>query len=118
PPQIQGNPQVPYPVGAEGDTEVLLTLTIQKDGIVKSVEVAQGQEPFATAAKEAAMHFRFRPGTRNGEPVAARIRFAVAFHQTKVETPAPEEPAQQQTPQAEPGKPAPAIAKPKPKTPE
>jgi len=116
PPQIQGNPEVPYPAGAEGDAEVLLILTIQKDGTVKSVEVAQGQEPFASAAKEAAIYFRFQPGTRNGDPVAARIRFAVTFRQTKVETPAPEEPPPQQTPKADATKPTPGAAPPKPKT--
>lgn len=115
PPQIQGSPEVPYPVGAQGDAEVLLVLTIQKDGTVKAVEVAQGQEPFATAAKDAAMHFQFQPGTRNGEPVAARIRFAVTFHQTKVEIPAPEEPSDPSaSPMAGAGDPAPKPTKPPP----
>lgn len=99
PPQIQGSPEVAYPVGGVGDAEVILALTVQKDGSVKAVEVVQGNEPFASAAKNAAMSFRFQPGTRNGEPVAAKIRFAVTFKQTKVETPVPEEP---ETPSANP----------------
>ncbi|HRI72578.1 MAG TPA: TonB-dependent receptor, partial [Polyangium sp.] len=92
PPQIQGTPEAAYPAGGQGDAEVILVITVQKDGSVGQVEVAQGKEPFATAAKEAATKFRFTPGTRNGDPVAAKIRFAVSFHQTRVETPAAEEP--------------------------
>jgi len=118
PPQIQGSPEVAYPVGGVGDAEVILALTVQKDGSVKAVDVVQGNEPFASAAKNAAMAFRFQPGTRDGEPVAAKIRFAVTFKQTKVETPVPEEP---ETPSANPQNPEskkPGEVKPKPAKPD
>lgn len=105
PPQIDGSPEVAYPEGAKGDAEVILVLTVQKDGTVKTAEASQGEEPFASAAQKAALNFRFRPATRNGEPVAARIRFAVTFRQIQVIEPAPEEPPAETNPQPTAAKP-------------
>lgn len=92
PPRILGTPTVAYPDGAQGDAEVILVLTVQKDGRVSQVEIAEGAEPFASAAKNAAPNFQFEPAHRDGVKVAARIRFVVSFRQTKVEEPPPEEP--------------------------
>lgn len=116
PPQIQGAPEVAYPAEAEGNAEVILVLTVRKDGTVSDVQVANGNEPFASAASKAAIDFRFQPGTRNGEPIAVKIRFAVTFRQTKVETPAPEEPESQTPPTGNDTKPTPEAPKPAPKT--
>lgn len=116
PPQLQGSPEVAYPAGAEGNAEVILVITVRKDGSVSDVQVASGNEPFASAASKAALDFRFQPGTRNGEPVAAKIRFAVTFRQTKVETPAPEEPPEQASSPGNDSKPNADAAKPPPKT--
>jgi TonB-dependent receptor-like protein/TonB-like protein len=91
PPRIDPPPQVAYPEGATGDAEVLLILTIDKEGKVRSAEVETGQEPFATAAKQAAAGWLFQPATRDGAPVAAKIRFAATFQGEKT-TPAPPEP--------------------------
>ena len=102
PPRLDPAPVMAYPKGAEGDAEVTLVLTIAKDGQVLSAEVEIGAEPFATAAKEAAASWRFEPATREGRPVAAKIRFAVTFHGEKT-VPAPAEP---EPPQAA-SKPAP-----------
>ena len=89
PQRLDPAPDVAYPEGAEGDAEVVLVLVIERDGRVRSVDVERGAEPFASAAKQAAASWQFAPATRAGEPVAARIRFAVTFRAPQpVEEPA------------------------------
>ncbi|WP_437726897.1 TonB-dependent receptor domain-containing protein [Sorangium sp. So ce861] len=68
-----------YPAGAHGDALVRLVLTVNADGTVRSAVAEEGQEPFASAAVAAATSFRFAPATRNGAPVAAKIRVEVRF---------------------------------------
>lgn len=76
-----------YPDGAHGDAAIRLVLTVNADGTVRSAAAEEGPEPFASAAVAAATSFRFAPATRNGAPVAARIRVEVHF--TEVPAPAP-----------------------------
>jgi TonB family protein len=90
-PTIDPPPKVAYPAGATGDAEVILVLTIEKDGKVRSVDIESGAEPFASAAKDAAAAWRFQPATRDGVAIGAKIRFATTFH-GEVTTPAPVEP--------------------------
>lgn len=68
-----------YPPGARGTARVLLELVIERDGSVRSAQVAFGLEPFARAALAAARAFRFEPARREGQPVPARIRFEVEY---------------------------------------
>ncbi|WP_437969981.1 TonB-dependent receptor [Sorangium sp. So ce260] len=68
-----------YPDGAHGDATVRLVLTVNADGTVRSAVAEEGPEPFASAAVAAATSFRFAPATRNGAPVAAKIRVEVRF---------------------------------------
>ncbi|WP_104986966.1 TonB-dependent receptor domain-containing protein [Sorangium cellulosum] len=98
----------PYPDGAHGDATVRLVLTVNADGTVRSAVAEHGPEPFASAAVAAATSFRFAPATRNGAPVAAKIRIEVHF----VEAAPPDAPA----PAPPPG-PAPAPARPGPARP-
>jgi TonB family protein len=79
PPKLAQGVDVAYPEGADGDAVVTLSVVVNRDGTVRSVAVTQGDEPFASAATEAARKFRFEPATRAGEPVAATIRFEIAF---------------------------------------
>lgn len=80
-------PRVEDGVLAPGQrVEVVLTLTIDAAGAVTAAEVSTpAGEPFDAAALAAAPGLVFRPATRDGEPVPARIRFAMVF-----EGPAPE----------------------------
>lgn len=106
PPRPDATPEVAYPKGAEGDASVVLILTVEKDGTVRAAEVEAGNEPFASAAKQAATTWRFQPATREGRPVGARIRFAVAFRGpvlAEANPPSPSTPA--------PGSPKPAAPK-------
>ncbi|WP_437621635.1 TonB-dependent receptor domain-containing protein [Sorangium sp. So ce1151] len=96
-----------YPDGAHGDATVRLVLTVNADGAVRSAIAEEGPEPFASAAVAAATSFRFAPATRNGAPVAARIRVEVRF--TEAAPPAPPAP-----PSAPPPPLAPAPSSPAP----
>ena len=78
PPRPLDTPVV-YPSGAEGSASVVLALVVDRDGAVKSAEVIEGEEPFASAAIEAAAHWRFEPARRDGQAVAARIRFVLSY---------------------------------------
>ncbi|MGZ3476491.1 MAG: TonB family protein, partial [Polyangiales bacterium] len=80
-------PKVPYPEGAKGEATVVLQLTIAKDGSVEDVQVISGEEPFATAARDAAKSWTFEPATRDGAPIRAVIRAKVGF--TPPEPPPP-----------------------------
>src|SRR5579859_4686523 len=89
PPVLISSPDVAYPDGAHGDVVVRLVLTVARDGSVESVRVVEGDEPFASAAENAARTWRFTPATRGEAPVAARIRLEVAFHEPPPESPEP-----------------------------
>jgi TonB family protein len=95
PPRLIESREVPYPEGATGNAKVTLTVVVNRDGTVRSVEATTGDEPFASAAVRAARSFRFEPATRGGQAVAATIRFEVQF-----EAPSPDaaEPAAAGTP--------------------
>ena len=57
-----------------------MLLTIDTDGRVSEVEVAEGAgNGFDEAATEAARRFRFEPARRDGEPIVARIRYRYVF---------------------------------------
>ena len=116
PPRMLGTPDVTYPDGGQGDAEVILVLTVQKDGRVTHVEVARGKEPFASAAQRAATSFQFEPGKRDGVNVPARIRFAVSFRQTTVNQPPSEEPKAAAATTDEPAETKPKPIKPEPIT--
>lgn len=78
-PKLESDPAVPYPEGATGDASVTLLLTVGADGAVDAVAVAKGEEPFAAVALTVARTFRFAPATRNGVPIAAKVRYEVVF---------------------------------------
>ncbi len=70
---------VTYPDGAGGDASVILELLVDEDGTVGEVGKADGPEPFADAARKAAVSWKFVPAERDGKPVRARIRFEARF---------------------------------------
>lgn len=78
-----------YPEGATGSASVLVEVVVETDGSVSNVAIVQGDEPFATAAKEAIGAWRFTPAMRAGKPLRARIRIGVAFSPPEPEPPPP-----------------------------
>ena len=80
PPRQRGSAEVAYPDGATGDGAVVLIVLVDAAGAVADVTPASGEEPFVTAAVAAARGWTFDPATRNGAPLAARIRMEIVFH--------------------------------------
>jgi hypothetical protein len=83
---------VEYPAGARGDASVVLVVTVNGDGTVRSAVPVEDVEPFSSDAARAAMAWRFEPAQRGATPVAARIRLEVAFRDpsaTATPTPTP-----------------------------
>ncbi len=88
PPKLLSDANVPYPDGAKGEATVVLTLTINPDGTVRSATPAETNEPFSSQAVGAALGWSFEPARRGERAVAAIIRFEVVFHEPP---PPPEE---------------------------
>jgi TonB family protein len=79
PPRLASPADVAYPDGATGNATVVLSVTVNADGTVRSARVLEGEEPFASAALGAASSWRFEPAERGGRAVAATVRFEVSF---------------------------------------
>ena len=78
-----------YPEGASGDATVLLIITVNADGTVRSASPTEGAvEPFASAAVKASAGWRFEPATEGGRPIATKVRAEIRFS-----APPPPEPA-------------------------
>ncbi|MCC7537667.1 MAG: TonB-dependent receptor, partial [Deltaproteobacteria bacterium] len=83
PPSLERTVEAAYPeealrLGLEGD--VLLELVVSSEGLVTDVRVVTGAgHGFDEAAIEAARRFELAPARRDGEPVAARIRYLYRF---------------------------------------
>lgn len=84
----------PTQARAEGLTaEVLLRLTVDEQGTVTQVEVAEPVgNGFDQAASDAARRFAFEPAQRNGVAVKARILYRYSFTLTAAETEQPSAP--------------------------
>ncbi len=70
---------VAYPAGASGVVNVILTLTVERDGSVSDVTPNEVAEPFSSLAVAAAKTWKFEPATRAGVAVRVRIRMQVEF---------------------------------------
>jgi TonB family protein len=95
PPHLLSEATVPYPDGARGEATVVLQITVNVDGTVRSAAPLDVNEPFSGAAVRAALGWRYEPATRNGKPVASRIRVEVVFRP-------PQQPPPEATPQVAP----------------
>ena len=89
PPRAISTP-IGYPPQARGAQEVVLELTIDKQGGVTNALAISGEAPFTDAALAASRGWLFEPAKRGGLPVASKIRFAVRF-----EPPSPDASAEQ-----------------------
>jgi len=61
---------------------VLVETIVQKDGDVGEVKIARSLDPTYGLDKEAlkaAKQWKFKPGTKNGEPVAVRVTLEMSF---------------------------------------
>jgi hypothetical protein len=92
PPSLTSTAEVAYPEGARGEALVVLMLTVGREGDVEAARAIEGEEPFASTAAAAALTWKFEPARRQGQAVAARIRFEVRFREPLPEA-AEDEPA-------------------------
>ena len=80
PPRPVGGLTTPrYPAGARGPAAITVELAVGRDGLVHEGRAVTGREPFASAALDEAMDWRFEPATRAGQPIEVRIRVRVGF---------------------------------------
>jgi iron complex outermembrane receptor protein len=72
-----------YPQGApmgDGESKSVLLVTVETDGTVSDAEIAESAgAPFDEAALAAVRQWRFRPASKEGTPVRARIRVPFLF---------------------------------------
>ncbi len=68
-----------YPAQAHGEQEVVLELTIAKEGTVTTASAISGEAPFTDAALAASKSWLFEPAKRGTRSIAAKIRLAVHF---------------------------------------
>lgn len=72
-----------YPPEAEKqglEATVVLRLTVDKQGNVSAAEVMEpAGHGFDEAAQAAALKFKFKPATRDGAPIAAKIKYGYVF---------------------------------------
>lgn len=79
PPRVAVRTEVTYPRSAHGDARVVLALEVAETGDLTNATVIEGDEPFASAALATVRAWRFDPATRDGAPMRARFRVALAF---------------------------------------
>jgi TonB family protein len=91
PPKLIENVEPTYPDAKRESGEaasVVLVLSIDRDGAVTEVAVAESAGPeFDDAATTAARSLRFEPALKNGQPIPAKIKYTFDF---KLAPPAPE----------------------------
>ena len=85
PPHVKNNSSAAYPEQAikdrfTGSATVTLVLEIDASGVMRNATVAEPQgHGFDEAAIAAAQKLAFEPATRDGRPMAAKIRFKYVF---------------------------------------
>ena len=81
-PDVPRSVELPYPLLARQmkvQGSVLLQAFISADGVVRDLRVLSGPAILASAAREAARGWRFRPYLQNGQPVETQATIAVNF---------------------------------------
>src|SRR5690606_10426186 len=82
PPKLKHEVQVPYPE-VEGEptlATVLLAITIDETGRVLEPSLVEGAgEPFDSLALDLIQGFEFEPALQDGQAIAARIQYRLAF---------------------------------------
>lgn len=92
PPRLVTFVEAPHPA-PDREATVELLITIDAAGVVTAVEVATAAgAPFNDAAVTAARGFVFEPAQKDGQPVAARIRYAYRFARREPVSMAPRPP--------------------------
>ncbi|HWY59552.1 MAG TPA: energy transducer TonB [Terriglobales bacterium] len=75
--QVPAYPSLSRQMKVEGS--VLLQAFIAADGTIQDLRVLSGPAILASAAREAAQHWQFKPYLQNGKPVETQAKIAVNF---------------------------------------
>ena len=63
-----------------GDGQVGLTLTVDRNGLPRNIQVLKGLDPsWDASVVEAVEQFRFRPATMDNEPIAVPLNLTVTI---------------------------------------
>jgi TonB family protein len=92
-PEVAWRAPLVYPRGAHGDATVVVDVSVTRGGEVRMVTVRRGREPFASAARDAVLAWRFRPAMDGGVTVDGHVLITVDFHEPPVPAPAEAEPS-------------------------
>jgi TonB family protein len=82
PPEPLEMPEIAVPKGTElpGPVEIGVDITIDEKGAVTAADItSSGGETLDQAVLEGVKHFRFKPATEGGKPIAVRIGFTQRF---------------------------------------
>ncbi len=115
-PKLLSSPDVPYPEDGAGDARVVVTLVVDATGVVTEATADTDNEPFSTVAVEAVRGWLFKPATRNGTFISAKIKVELVFKEPQtLEDPPPEPtsteeaPTEPSTPETPPAPPVPKV---------
>lgn len=89
-PEPLNTPVAPVP-GTEERVEIVLDLEVDARGHVASARARGGRQPYASRAEEATSAWLFRPATKGGKPLPAKIAVLVAFEPPPAAVPSPPE---------------------------
>lgn len=94
PPKLVHFEHATYPARAQAqnlEAEVVLKLTIERDGSVSTAEVVEAKgSGFDEAAQAAALKFKFEPAMRDGQPIRVTVLYPYRFTLTPVSQPGAE----------------------------
>lgn len=79
PPKVITKIDPVYPEGEQADARVIVSITVNPDGKIREVRVLQGEEPFASRARDCVRRWTFSPGLRGTQPIATIVRAEVQF---------------------------------------
>ena len=77
----QPEPTIPDDISRPLDATVVVDVTVGPDGAPTTAEISQstGKRELDRLAVEAAKQWRFKPATRDGEPVESKVRLHIEF---------------------------------------
>lgn len=79
---VQARPNYPFEMRRAGlNGEVVIRFVVDTNGDVRDVEVVRSsQREFESAAQQAVLKWKWKPGRKGGKPVATRMQIPVVFN--------------------------------------
>ena len=79
---VQARPNYPFEMRRAGlNGEVVVRFIVDTNGDVRDVEIVRSsQREFESAAQQAVLKWKWRPGRKGGKPVATRMQIPIVFN--------------------------------------